>query len=282
MMQVFLVAFRESLEAALLLAVILAYLDRRGYRKGFRAVWIGVAAAIALSILAGSLLFFLVGEFASPAEQLFEGFTLLLGLAVLSFMIVWMKGEASDLTGRLQRRVEAALHRGSGWSVGLLAFLVIVREGLELALFLFAAASTATPLVSVIGGLGGLGLAVVLGALVYAGGRRLNLRLLFQVTGILLIFFGAGLFSRAIAEFQEIGLITFWSALAWNIEPFLNMDSLAGKLLGGLFGYHSHPSWLMVAAYLSYLVVFLGVFLSPSPKQQKVQKRPLSRFPPKS
>lgn len=281
-MQVFLVAFRESLEAAILLAVILAYLSRRGYRKGFRAVWIGVAAAIALSILAGSLLFFLVGEFASPAEQLFEGFTFLLGLAVLSFMIVWMKREASDLTGRLQRRVEAALDRGSGWSVGLLAFLVIVREGLELALFLFAAASTTTRLISVIGGLGGLGSAVLVGVLVYTGGRKLNLRLMFQVTGILLIFFGAGLLSRAIAEFQEIGLITFWSVPAWNIEWFLNMDSLVGQLLGGLFGYHSHPSWLMVAAYLSYLSVFLGVFLSPIRKKVKDQARPLSHFPTES
>ena len=281
-MQVFLVAFRESLEAAILLAVILAYLSSRGYRKGFRAVWIGVAAAIALSIIAGSLLFFLVGEFASPAEQLFEGFTLLLGLAVLSFMIMWMKRETSDLTGRLQRRVEAALEKDSGWSVGLLAFLVIVREGLELALYLFAAASTTTTLISVIGGLGGLGLAVVLGVLVYAGGRRLNLRLMFQLTGILLIFFGAGLLSRAIAEFQEINLITFWSAPAWNIESFLNMDSLVGQLLGGLFGYHSHPSWLMVAAYLSYLSVFLSVFLSPIRKTGKYQARPLSHFPNES
>jgi high-affinity iron transporter len=197
-----LVTLREGFEAALIIAVILAVLRRSGMLERARSVWAGVAAAVAVSLIAGAMLFIVGAELEGKAEEVFEGAVMLTAAAVLSWMVVWMQRQARTQSARLQVKVENALGVGGAALFGL-AFLAVVREGLEMALFLFAAADQAQPVLAVVGGLAGLAIAVGLGWAVYRSTRRLPLRAFFDVTSVALIGFGAYLVWAGVGELGE-------------------------------------------------------------------------------
>jgi high-affinity iron transporter len=197
-----LVTLREGFEAALIVAIVLAYLREVGALNRARNVWAGVISAAAVSAVAGAALFVTGAELEGSAEALFEGVVMLAAVAVLTWMIVWMQREARSQGARLRGKVDQALVMGGGALFGL-AFLAVVREGLETALFLFAAADTARPLQTLVGGLAGLAVAVVLGWLVYRGSSRLPLRNFFTVTNVVLIGFGTYLVWAGVGELGE-------------------------------------------------------------------------------
>ena len=258
--QSFIITLREGLEAALIVAIILAYLRRVDYPKGVPAVWLGVAGAVALSLAGAAVIFALDMALEGRAEEAFEGVAMLLAVGVLGWMVVWMKNESRQIKGRLEARVRQALHTGSGVALGGLAFVAVGREGLETALFLFAASEATAPLETLAGGIAGLSIAVALGVGLYRGSRRLNLKTFFSVTGVLLIFIAAGLLARGIHELQEAALIPILIEHVWDMNHVLDEKTGVGGFLKGILGYNGNPSLVEALAYPLFLVATMVYF----------------------
>lgn len=255
-----LITLREGLEAALIVGVVLAYLGKIGRPDRRGAVWGGVAAALAASIVLAVALQALGAQFEGRAEQIFEGTTMFLAVLVLTYMIFWMRGQGHRLRGRLEGEVGAAVSGGQGWALAGLAFFAVFREGVETALFLSAAGMAAEGARILWGGLLGLAAAVILGWLIFNTTANIPLRRFFDVTSLLLLLFAAGLLAHGVHEFQEAGLLPTWLAPVWDINPVLPESSLVGSFMKALFGYNGDPSLLEVTSYLAYWVaVLLGV-----------------------
>jgi high-affinity iron transporter len=276
-----LTGLREGVEAALIVSIICAYLARTGNASHLRRVGIGVAAAATASAALGLLVFATLGELPSPWEQVFEGTTMLLAAAVVTWMLFWMRRQASSVAGQLQRALDRVLTTGSAWGLALLAFTAVIREGLETALFLVGQATAATTSVggsgaaSVLAGAAvGLLISVVLGYAFYRGSRRLNLGRFFRWTGVLLVFIAAGLLGSAVHEFVEIGWITLGSQVAFDISATLPHEAGAGLFLRALFGYSSTPEIIALAAWGSYLVAILSLYLRPVPARPSARPAP--------
>ena len=264
MAQAFLITLREGLEMALVVVIVLAYLKRTGHTRLFNRVWQGVALAIVISLLGGAILFGLGQELEGRAEEVFEGTAMLLAVAVLTWMIIWMRSQARHIRGQLETQMEHALMGGSTLALVAIPFLAVGREGLETALFLFSASKTATPLETTIGGLLGLATAITVGWVLYRGTHTINLRAFFRSTGVLLIIFAAGLLAHGIHEFQEAGFLPTLVEHVWDMNSILDENSTLGSFLKGIFGYNGNPSLLEVLAYPLYLGTSLFYFLKPA------------------
>jgi high-affinity iron transporter len=207
------VVLREGFEASLVVGVVLAFLDRTGRRDGFTAVWIGVAAALALSLAAGAALFAAGAELEGRSEMIFEGVVMLTAAGLLTWMIFWMRGRARTLRREIEGRTQAALDAGSALGLGLVVFIGVAREGVETALFLFSSIEGSSSLVSFAGAIIGGVVAVGLGYLFYRGSHRLNLRTFFTATSVLLLVFAGFLLARGLHELAEAGVIPESEAL---------------------------------------------------------------------
>lgn len=262
----FVIGLREGLEAALIVGVVLGVLRRVGRPGQSRAVWAGVCAAVVVSLAAGVLLNRMGLALEGRAEAIFEGLTMLVAAGVLTWMIFWMQKQGRHTTSALEQdALQAASRQGAGLLFGL-AFVAVVREGLETALFLTAAALSVAAAANPAGGqtlLGaalGLLVAAVLGWAIYQGGRRLNLRAFFRATGALLILFAAGLLSQGIHELQEAALLPLTIAPLWDLSALLSEGSTLGGVLKTLFGYNANPSLLEACSYAAYLLVVVAAF----------------------
>ena len=225
---------REGVEAALIIAIICAYLAKTGNRNQFPLVFLGAGTAIGLSAILGILLYVTVGGFEAPYEQLFEAATLIAAASVVTWMLFWMRRQARSVKGELQAAVDRAIDKGSVRALAVLAFIAVIREGLETSLFLVGQANSADQdaIWVLIGALIGLAIAAVLGVGFYHGSRRLNLSTFFRWTGVALIFIAAGLLSSAVHELIEIGVITFGTQPAFDLSGVLPHEADSGNLLG--------------------------------------------------
>lgn len=268
----FLTGLREGVEAALIVAIILAYLAKTGNARHFGRIWLGVGAAVLVSVIVGVGIFITLGELPEGTEQVFEGVTMLLAAAVVTWMLFWMRRQAASVSSELRAAVDKALTEGSLLALTVLAFVAVIREGVETALFLVAQASavgTETGALSVVvGALAGLGTAVVLGYGFYRGSRRIDLATFFRWTGIALIFIAAGLVSHAVHEFIEAGIITVGTETAFDVSGILPHDGPIGSILRALFGYTSTPEWATFVAWLAYIVIVLALYLRPVRKAE--------------
>ena len=264
-----LTGLREGVEAALMVAIVLAYVARTGNGRFAGRIWLGVAAAAAASLAFGTVLFATIGGLGSPYEQIFEGLTMFLAAGVVTWMLFWMRRQAASVRGELQAAVDRALTEGGAWGLTLLAFSAVIREGLETALFLVgqaqaAAAGSATGSASVlVGALVGLAISVVIGWGFYSGSRRVDLRRFFRWTGIVLVFIAAGLLDRALHEFVEIGAIAVGSSPAFDMGVILADDTGIGQFLRALFGYSSRPEVVTLTAWATYVLVVMALFVRP-------------------
>ena len=261
----FLITLREGLEAGLIVAIILAYLKSTHQRPHFRTVFVAALAAVAVSLAVGAAIFAVAGEFAGRTAEAFEGTAMLLAVGVLSWMVVWMKRQAAGIKKTLEHDVAQAIGMGSVLALALIPFTAILREGLETAVFLFAATRTSTPLESTIGASAGILAATGLTWGIYSGGYRINLRTFFNVTGVLLIFFAAGLLAHGIHELQEAALLPFVVEHVWDINHILDDGSGVGLWLKALFGYNGNPSLVEVIAYPAFLALALSYFVALRP-----------------
>jgi high-affinity iron transporter len=224
----FIVTLREGFEASLIIGLILAYLTKTGQHHQYgRYVWAGTAAAVVVSVLLGATLFIAVGELEGKGEAVFEGAAMVLAASVLTWMVFWMRKQSRTIGGHLREQVQEAIYSGSAIALAGVAFIGVAREGIETALFLFAATSESTPLITVAGGLLGLVAAILLGVLFYRGAIKINLRSFFAVTGTLVILLAAYLLFNGLHEFGEAGAG----------EALETAAPLAGLLYAGLFGW---------------------------------------------
>jgi high-affinity iron transporter len=248
-----LIALREGIEMALVVGIVLAYLAQVGARGARRWVWLGVALAALVSLGFLGILNALDAEFEGRTEQLFEGTTMVLAAGFLTWMIFWMLRNSRYLKGELHRAVQRVIDRGGlAWGIFLLVFFAVVREGVELALLLFAAPGEG----KLLGSAAGLILAVGVGVLIYAFGRRIDLRTFFRVTSVILVLFCAGLVAHAAHEFAEAGVLAAVEGpMLWSTKGFLPDDTGVGAILRALFGYQDEPTVIELVAYLGYFVV---------------------------
>jgi high-affinity iron transporter len=258
-----LVTTREGLEASLIVGIVLAYLAKTENRSYFRVIWLGTAAAVALSILTGAALFFTVGELEGRSEQIFEGTAMFSAVAVLTWMIFWMRKQAVNIKKHLEARLAGAIAAGSAVGLASVVFFAVLREGWETALFIFAISESSSPLVTSVGATIGLIVSITIGVALYMGSRKLNLRQFFTVTGILLIVFAAGLFAHGIHEFQEAGLLPMTVEHVWDTNWLVSEDSNTGQFLTALFGYNGNPSLLEVVAWAAFILTALAFFIRP-------------------
>lgn len=266
-----LTGLREGVEAALIVSIILAYLARTGNQRHFGKIWLGAGAAVGLSVIIGMVLFSTIGGFEEPAEQIFEGFAMLIAAGVVTWMLFWMRRTSANIKGELHAGVDRALMDGGIFGLSLLAFTAVIREGIETALFLMGQATAAGSEASstLVGAVIGLLIAVAIGYALYKGARVINLRTFFSWTGIALIFIAAGLLSHGIHEFIEAGWITFGTGTAFDIsgilphEPDAGALGVIGSILRALVGYTSTPEWITFVAWLAYVVVVLYLYTRP-------------------
>jgi high-affinity iron transporter len=253
-----LLTLREGLEAALIVGIIFGYLRKIGQMQYGRAAWSGVIVALLLSTALALGITAIGAKLEGPAEQLFEGVTMMLAVAVLTWMIFWMRSQARYLKAAIESEVQKAIVGGAAWGLFAATFFAVFREGVETALFLGAAAFQTSGIETLIGAFIGLAAAAVIGYLIYASTVRLNIRMFFDVTSLLLLVFAAGLFMHGVHEFQEVGLLPEIIKPVWDTSALISKDSVLGQFLRTLVGYTPNPSLVEILTYVGYWVVTLG------------------------
>ena len=258
-----LITLREGLEISLVLAILATSLVRAGRSDALRPMWVGAGVAFAVCVVGGVAFHLAVGEFEGTSEQLIEGALAASAAVVLTWMIFWMRRNARGMSAELRAKLaEATTPR----SVAVIAFVATAREGFETVLFLLGAETGSSSGASVVlGGLIGLAIAAVLGVVVYRRGQQLNLATFFKVTGVLLIFFAAGLVGKAFHEFRELFGFESGALISppvWEITSGPFAEGTLRDFLNGMFGWSSDPEPIRVIAYLAYLVPVLWMFLA--------------------
>lgn len=264
MLVAFLIMLREGIEAALIVGIVAGYLAQTGRRAWMPYVWGGVLTAALLCLALGIALDAGGHEFPQKQQEMFEGAVALFAVVMLTSMVFWMRKAARSIKSELHGSVDQAFRSGGrqGFALALMAFLAVGREGLESVFFLLATFQQDVGIGVPIGAVLGLALAVAVGAAIYRGGVKLDLRRFFRWTGVFIIFVAAGLLAGALRAFHEAGL---WNGLqdnAYDLSERLPVDSTLGTLLSGMFGYQDSPSVGEVGIYLVFLVPALLVFFS--------------------
>lgn len=256
----FVITFREALEAALVVGIILVYLTKTENTKYSKFVWGGSFSAIIGSIIAAFLFNKFAGGFTGATEQLFEGTTMFIAALLLTTMIFWMMKQKHLIAEHIKMQVSKLIE--AEYEVGIfgLAFVMVLREGVETVIFLNATAFIRQ--FDFLSALAGIGFAVLLGYVIFSGIRRIDLKHFFSVTSILLILFAAGLVGHGVHEFEEAGVVTPIVEHVYNFGHIVNEDGLFGGFLKALFGYSESPSLIEILSYLSYIAAIGLIYLN--------------------
>lgn len=257
----FLIGLREGLEAALVVGILVAYLVKTDHRDRLPALWTGVGIAIAASLSVGALLTFTSSQMSFRAQEAFGGFTSLVAVAFVTWMVFWMQRTARHLRDDLHNRLDSALTMGAG-ALAATAFVAVGREGLETALFLWAAVqSTGSSTQPLVGGAAGLAVATLLGWLLYRRAVHIDLGKFFTWTGAGLVVVAAGVLAYGVHDLQEAAILPGLQSHPFDVSHIVPPSSWYGTVLKGTFNFNPTPSWLEFAAWLTYLGVVMPLFL---------------------
>jgi high-affinity iron transporter len=266
----FVIFLREGIEASMIVAILLAYMDQIDQRSHFRDVFLGVAAAMVLVFGGGVAAYLVIKQYdGSTVQTVFETVTYLVAAAVLTYMTFWMQAHSRTMTADLQRRSEQALNGKARLGLGLLAFQAVGREGLETMVFTLAIVFASTNQAPTAARGHGLLLGALLGLLVALGiayaifklGKRLNLGLFFRIIGVVLMVFAAGLLVDAVENMQQLGWLPFLGHTLWNSSSYLSESSSIGDVFHSLLGYADHPTVLQAIVWVTYLGVATTAFI---------------------
>jgi high-affinity iron transporter len=274
----FLIGLREGLEAALVVSILIAYLVKSDRRHLLPRIWIGVGIAVAVSLGFGAALTFGPKGLTFEAQELIGGLLSIIAVGFVTWMIFWMARAARSMSGTLRRQVDDAAE-AKPWSLVVVAMLAVGREGLETALFLWAATqaaargtgSTTTPL---IGAALGLAVAVLLGFLIYRGAIKIDLTKFFTWTGVFLIIVAAGVLAYGVHDLQEARFLPGLYNLAFDVSETIRPDSWYGTLLKGIFNFSPATTKLEAAAWLAYFLPTLSIFLYKIRQRSRTTSRP--------
>jgi high-affinity iron transporter len=264
MLATFVIFLREGVEASMIVAILLAYLNRIGRREHFRDVFIGVGAALALATAGGAIAYETIRSYSgSRTQAIIETATYLVAATVLTYMTFWMRNHARSLSKELRARAEAALDGRARWGLGLLAFQAVGREGLETVVFTLAIIFSTSTGGALLGASIGLVCSLGIAFVIYRLGHRLNLARFFTVIGVLLMVFAAGLLADSVENMQQLGWLPLLDAPMWHSGRLLSESSAFGDVMHSFFGYSDAPTPLQLLVYVAYLAVaaisYLGV-----------------------
>ncbi|MBI2138975.1 FTR1 family protein [Candidatus Woesearchaeota archaeon] len=271
MLESFLLTSRETLEASLVVGIVMAYLARTNNPQYKKNVYYGIIAGILLSIASAFIFTVIAGGFSGKGEEIFEGTTMLIGSFLLTTMILWMMRQrhiSRHIESKVQKYVSHENGFFSHFGIFSLIFIAILREGVETVIFLNAASFSGGA--NFLGGTLGILAALITGYLFFMSALKINLRKLFGLSSILLILFAAGLVAHGIHEFEEAGLVSGLITPLFDINPpvrpdgsfsLLHENGIFGSFFKGMFGYNGNPSLLEVMAYLGYLGAILVLYL---------------------
>ena len=258
-----LITLREGFEAALIVAIVLAAVRRSPRPELSRWVWGGTAVAIVVAIVAGLIIHATVEDLVGRNRARVFALICLAAAGLLTWMIFWMRRHARTLKRELEEKTGDALEQ-SGLALATVAFIAVAREGLETALFLISGTTQSSGSDVLIGGLIGIAIACGLGVLVYHGSRFVPVGRFFQITGVLIILFAAGLLSRGVMFLQASDDLGSLNTAVYNLtgQAWLTGSTQSGRFLAGIFGWDPRPSLEQVVVYLAYLIPALIFFFS--------------------
>ncbi len=269
----FIITFRETLEAALVVGIVLSYLTKVDAKQYFKYVFYGIIGGIVLSIAGAYIFNNILGGFEGKSEEIFEGITMLAGALLITTLILWMMKQG-NIALNIENKVSVQITNSRKFELFFLVFISILREGIETVIFLGTVAISSGEN-NLFGALTGIVTAVLFGLLLFYGALRIKIKTFFTVTNILLIFFAAGLVAHGVHELQEAKIIPVIVEHTWDINPALNPDGgfpllhekgLIGSIFKGLFGYNGNPSLIEVLSYILYWCFTLVIW-------KKIQKK---------
>jgi high-affinity iron transporter len=278
MIPVFVIFLREGIEASMIVAILLAYLDKIGQRRHFRDVALGVGAAVILIAGGGVAAYLVIKQYnGSTVQAVFETVTFLLAAVILTYMTFWMQAHSRTMSSELGRRSEEAINGRARLGIGLLSFQAVGREGLETMVFTLAIVFASTTQAAtkdrgpalLLGAALGLGVALVIAYFVYKLGRRINFGLFFRVIGVVLMVFAAGLLADAVENMQELGWLPFLKHSVWDSSSVLSQDSSIGDIFHSFLGYADHPTVLQVIVWVAYVSVSVTLFIKMGRRARK-------------
>jgi high-affinity iron transporter len=265
MIPTFVITLREGVEAALIVGIIAAFLVKEGRQDALRQMWIGVGIAVALCIGAAAILEIVGQELPQRQQEGLETVVGLVAVMAVTYMIVWMRRNARGIKATLEGEAASALAAGSTMALVAMAFLAVLREGLETSVFLLAAFQNPTDTTAAgSGAVLGLIAAVAIGLGLYRGGVRINLTRFFRITGIVLVFVAAGLMATAAHTAHEAGWINGLQGQAVDLSWLVQPGTVSGSLLTGMLGLQPTPTVIEAALYLLYAVPMTIYVLWPS------------------
>lgn len=272
-----LIGLREGLEAGLVVGILVAYLHKIERRDVLPKLWIGVSAAILLSLGAGAILTFGPYGLSFQAQEILGGGLSILAVVLVTWMIFWMAGHARRLSGELRADVDRALRSpaagGSALGLVLLGTVSVGREGVETALFVWASVTAgADAVLGTLGAVFGILVAVVLAYLISRGFVRIDLARFFFWTGLALIVVAAGVLSYGVGELQEAAVLPGWGSHALSLGGVIPATSWYGSLLAGLVNFTPEPTWLQLTAWACYLIVTIPLFLRVSRRREPAER----------
>ncbi len=255
-----LIGLREGLEAGLVVVILVAFLNKLGRRDVLAKLWIGIAAAIVISLGVGAVLTFGPHGLPPGVQEGLAGSLSIVAVGLVTWMIFWMARHARHLKGELQGQLAAAI-ASSAVAIAVLGAVSVGREGVETALFVWAnIAGSGQQLLGSIGALLGILASIVISYSIYRGFVRINLSRFFFWTGLFLVLVAAGVFADGLGALQAAGILPDGAA-AYDLTAAIPASSWYGTLLGGLFQFNADPSWLQVVGWLVYTAVVLTLFL---------------------
>jgi high-affinity iron transporter len=252
----FVIGLREGLEAALIVGIIAAFLNKQGRSDLLRWVFGGIAAATALCVAAGVALNQLSKGLPQKQQEGLETVIAALAVAMVSYMVIWMKRNSRELKGQLEALTADAMGARSGAARALvfMAFLAVLREGLETVVFLLAAFQESGSGHAGLGAALGIVIAIALGYGIYRGGVRINLSRFFRFTGLVLVLVAAGLVANALHTAHEAGWLEFGQGTTVDLTWLVRPGSVRSSLLTGILGLQGHPVTIEVIGWALYAV----------------------------
>jgi high-affinity iron transporter len=260
----FLITFREALEAALIVSILLAYVGKIGRKDLRKYLYFGSGLAVLTSLLLGWIVLAIYGGLPTGTDKIFEGVASISATVVLTYMIFWMAKNAQKIRSEFQEKIDLAVTSGYVFGISTLAFVSVFREGLETVLFLTVLVTDA-PFETITGILLGISTVLVIAFLMMKGTYRLNIQKFFKYTSVILVIFAAGLFGYGIHELIEADVLPPIIDHVWDINPPdvthpLHEKGAIGSIFKALVGYDGNPELLRVIAYLGYWLV-IGSYL---------------------
>ncbi|HEX4833441.1 MAG TPA: iron uptake transporter permease EfeU [Trebonia sp.] len=281
MLPTFVIGLREGLEAALIVGIIAAFLGQQGRRDALRQVWIGTGVAVAICIAIAIALQVISSDLPQRQQEGLETVVGALAVVMVTYMIMFMRRHARDLKGELEGAAASALAAGSSRALVVMAFLAVLREGFETAVFLLAtfhASGDATT--SWLGAVIGILLAAAIGYGIYRGGVRLNLGRFFRITGLVLVVVAAGLVMTVFHTANEAGWLSAGQVQAFDLSWLVRPGTPLSSLLTGVLGIQPYPVWIEAIAWLAYLVPMIAIVAWPARRRRPPAPAPTTTATP--